>query len=237
MADRADAAEEEDVSFEVSLMNGNSATIICRPADKLQSLRRQISEALEGVGSRSPLCYFRSTQETPELLAGHTPASEVAGSEVRVVVQAGPTWCSEKCFRRAASFNELPGYLDDQWEEERLRFFGSGVFELHRHFHSNHCGMPEEDCLERENYLVATGEWQLDGDEDVLLIGMQKICGRQRGQTVTKSFRRRCWKRDLLYSPSWIVTSIGTDGEVVPEYYRSSVECIDRNVMREQVDW
>ena len=40
------------------------------------------------------------------------------------------------------------GYLDDQWEEERLRFFTCGVFELHKHFHSNHGSMPAEDCLE-----------------------------------------------------------------------------------------
>eukprot|EP00439_Symbiodinium_sp_Y106_P063650 s1407_g9.t2 len=178
----AASTEDEDVSFQVSLMNGAHATITCKAADKLQSLHGRISEALEGVGCRSPLCYFRSTQENPQLLAGHTEAAEVAGAEIRVVVQAEPIWCSEKCFRRAASFNELPGYLDDQWEEERLRFFTCGVFELHKHFHSNHGSMPAEDCLEKENYLVATGEWELDG-EDVLLIGMQKICGRSSGQT------------------------------------------------------
>mmetsp|Transcript_20290 Transcript_20290/g.48091 ORF Transcript_20290/g.48091 Transcript_20290/m.48091 type:complete len:238 (+) Transcript_20290:44-757(+) len=232
----AASTEDEDVSFQVSLMNGANATITCKPADKLQSLHGRISEALEGVGCRSPLCYFRSTQESPQLLAGHTEAAEVAGAEIRVVVQAEPIWCSEKCFRRAASFNELPGYLDDQWEEERLRFFTCGVFELHKHFHSNHGSMPAEDCLEKENYLVATGEWELDG-EDVLLIGMQKICGRSSGQCVTKSFRRKCRKRDLLFSPSWIVTSIGSEGEVIPEYYRGSIECIDRNVVREPVDW
>ncbi|OLQ08413.1 Sterol 3-beta-glucosyltransferase [Symbiodinium microadriaticum] len=232
----AASTEDEDVSFQVSLMNGANATITCKPADKLQSLHGRISEALEGVGCRSPLCYFRSTQESPQLLAGHTEAAEVAGAEIRVVVQAEPIWCSEKCFRRAASFNELPGYLDDQWEEERLRFFTCGVFELHKHFHSNHGSMPAEDCLEKENYLVATGEWELDG-EDVLLIGMQKIFGRSSGQCVTKSFRRKCRKRDLLFSPSWIVTSIGSEGEVIPEYYRGSIECIDRNVVREPVDW
>ena len=51
-------------------------------------------------------------------------------------------------YDRKKSVATSTGYLDDQWEEERLRFFTCGVFELHKHFHSNHGSMPAEDCLE-----------------------------------------------------------------------------------------
>ena len=55
-------------------------------------------------------------------------------------------------------------------------------------------------------------------------------------QTDEEQIRSSSWRIFALH-PRRLSSAKSLALQVIPEYYRGSIECIDRNVVREPVDW
>ncbi|CAE7864974.1 unnamed protein product [Symbiodinium microadriaticum] len=148
-----------EVTFEVSLLSGTTASISC-PADaSLGSLVHDIGLKLGLMKEKQmpSLLFLPSSAETgAEPLQETVTAGELANQSIVAGVHAEPGWCTQKCFKKFWIHGRHCGMEEDS-EDFVLKLYAGGKFNYSEKFHSHDA----ENGYNYDRKTDASGTWRL----------------------------------------------------------------------------
>ena len=149
-----------DVTFEVSLLSGTTASIVCPGDASLGSLQREICVKLGLLkGDEMPSLFFLPSrgESGQEPLQETITARELASQSIIAAVNAEPDWCANKSFKKSWVHGRHCGKEEDS-EDIVVKLHAGGIFSYRAHYHSHdaECGYNYDQKIE------ASGTWRLN---------------------------------------------------------------------------